>query len=116
MLKSQAVELVNLWVQEIPDFRTVSEEMRQALVPLLITHLTTIDVYAAEKLIKSFCEPIYYLQKLLLAEHSADTAEQYRVIRGEIEQQLISEVHRQHRHYATFLTAAQRRVRSVDVD
>lgn len=40
MLKSQAVELVNLWVQEIPDFHTVSEEMRQALVPLLITDST----------------------------------------------------------------------------
>lgn len=111
----RAKKLADIWVAGPNEFPEVRDHLKLAVAEIVATYM--LDDYSAEKLIKSFCEPIYYLSTLFLermgyprclTNPSLDPMLRLN-IRSELDQvkqKLTVEINRQARHFNQFLSHA----------
>jgi hypothetical protein len=96
----------------------VYEHLRPKLTILIDTFLGISDTYAIETFIKSFCEPLIYLESILLDKRGIHpskldlnkikqlTPDEVKELHSEVYEIMQSEIDRQYRNYFTFLEAA----------
>lgn len=118
MEETKANRLASEWTNEIGEFPAVTKRLRETLTQLLGTFLDNDAEYAAEKLIKSFSEPIYYLNSIYHAQGVERVGSDYRggLVNpaqmepwrrelDDIREKLLRDVARQHKHFSIFLAA-----------
>lgn len=110
------------WAKNMVENKKAQELLERKVQSLVTIYFDEKDVYAIEKMIKSFGETIRFqeilalkkrglhgdqLQKNMieLSMHPEETAEKF----NEVERVLISEIERQYRHFTTFLSAVKSR-------
>lgn len=110
-----------IWMKDMVRNQKAQEIIEQKLDVLINTFFGDNDEYAVEKFIKSFGEPIKYLEEILeknrdihpnqlkdnliyLSQHNDEYFKKVEVV----EKVLISEIERQSRHFRAFLSAVKR--------
>lgn len=103
MDKARAQNLVEMWTDEVPGFPNVTKELRRTLTGLVAVYMD--NDYPAEKMIKTFAEPIYYLAMILEQSEplSSSSQEIYEQAHSRIEERLLSAISRQKRHFLLFM-------------
>lgn len=108
------------WVADIGLFPSLTPKVREAVRSLVSAFGLEGDAYAGEKLAKSFSEPLHLLASTRLRQVEIEPAQLGQLVArwgqervqaelARIERELEGHLARQHRHFATFLSAVGRR-------
>lgn len=101
------------WAARTSTYEDVQETINKKVVKLVDTYFSSADEYTIEKFVKTFCESIYNLERLLLFGAGLHPSQLNKGIKlnaqealkksDDIKKTILTEIERQFRNYNTFM-------------